>query len=163
MRNHTAAYKGGKKAACRSIERRGGSRSGLAMQRLAVSLVRIGEIAPGWGGVDSERAVEIGVEAECFNADLVVMPPARGPSPGYGSPSGRAVCSRAGPRARSTRCASGPCGPSPWPEAQPRIESTTAKGSVPWTNVACVTPIMRRASVSGIFIGPGDGALPGAG
>ena len=80
MRNHTAAYKGGKKAACRSIERRGGSRSGLAMQRLAVSLVRIGEIAPGWGGVDSERAVEIGVEAECFNADLVVMPPARRPS-----------------------------------------------------------------------------------
>ena len=28
-----------------------------------------------------DRAVEIGVEAECFNADLVVMPPARRRSP----------------------------------------------------------------------------------
>ena len=28
-----------------------------------------------------ERALEIGVEAECFNADLVVMPPAHRPNP----------------------------------------------------------------------------------
>src|SRR5207244_9660765 len=66
---------------------------------------------------------------------------------------------------RPTSCGSGPCGPSRWSEAeaQPRVESTMASGSVPWTSVACVTPIMRRASVSGIFIGPGDGAAPGAG
>src|SRR5947208_628894 len=47
--------------------------------------------------------------------------------------------------------------------AQPRVESTMARGSARRTRVTSVTPIMRRASVSGIFIGPGDGAAPGAG
>src|SRR2546425_3583241 len=43
------------------------------------------------------------------------------------------------------------------------VESTTASGCLPGTYVTSVTPIMWRACSSGIFIGPGAGALPGAG
>jgi len=81
--------------------------------------------------VFGDRAVEIGVEAECFGADLVVMPPRRrGPAARLMELArrlfaGRPVAELAVPRL--WRCA-----PSRWSEAaaQPRIESTIARGSV---------------------------------